>query len=227
MPTSKILLSALLAAASASSFAVNTVDLKVIGTIVPSACVPVFTGGDTLNYADIGAGTLSTTDFTYLGKRSTVLTLTCDEPTPVAVSTADIRPGSTPAGLPAFIGNAMGFAGLGNGHGFGLGLVDGKAVGSYIISLDKTTAFGDGNPVDNFHSDSLGASWIAGTFEVAASNITRYHSWGATGTVAPTAHTVIVQPIDVYAAINKIADLPALTDAVPLNGLATFTVHYL
>lgn len=227
MHTTKILLGTLLVAASASSFAVNTADLKVIGTIVPSACVPVFTGGDTLNYGDIGAGTLSPTDFTYLGKRSTSLTLTCDEPTRVAVSSIDGRAGSAPVGLAPFIGTAIGFAGLGVAHQYGLGLVDGKQVGSYIISLNKTTALGDGNPVNSFHSDSLGSTWVDGVFEVAVSDRDRLHSWGATGTIVPLAYTVIVQPIDVFAGLNKVADLPDLTDAVPLNGLAAFTVRYL
>jgi Protein of unknown function (DUF1120) len=226
MKLSKILLGTLIAAASTASFA-QTAELKVIGVITPSACTPVFTGGATIDLGKISAKSLNPTDFTYAAQGSTTLTITCDAPTRVAITTIDDRTAAgKPVGIGAFVSAAIGSTAINDAQTSAFTLVNGKQVGGYAARFAPGLATGDGAAVDTIASTN-GAAWALSTSGIVAQNNQRRHTWAVPGTLVPTAHTVIVQPITVDAVINKVANMPALTNDVPLDGQMTFSVVYL
>lgn len=222
---SKHLAASLLALACLPALA-QQADLKVIGGIVPQSCIPTFTGGDTLDFGDFSASTLSATAFTYIGTMDTQLTLTCaSAPARMAIrAPLDNRAASRVTGMAEFLAPKLGTTGAW-GNNFGLGLVDGKSVGSYLIQF-PAGATGDGASIDHIMSVDAGANWVAPASGLMTTNANRRESWADTGTLTPKAYTTVVQPIRVAVGINKTGDLPPLTARVPLDGLATFYVVY-
>lgn len=68
--------------------------LKIIGLITPAACMPTFTGGDTIDYGSIAAASLSPISANPLPPKSTQLSIACDMPMKFAVQAKDDRPGT-------------------------------------------------------------------------------------------------------------------------------------
>src|SRR5450830_689884 len=62
----KILLGVLIASSSSVSFALDRVELIVVGSTIPAACTPEFSGGGVVDYGNIGVTTLSATEITPL-----------------------------------------------------------------------------------------------------------------------------------------------------------------
>lgn len=220
------LLAAMLAAASVSAFAADSVDLKIIGTIVPTSCTPTLSGGGIVDYGNIPASTLAATGFTNLGRHDVIVGITCDQPAMVALKTIDNRAGTAPAGIANFISSAAN-----DSFAFGLGAVDGKNVGAFVLNQyfnpDINGVAGSGH---RMKSDDAGATWSdtytdgPGGFQKADGS--RLQSW-YTSTVTPTAITSVSQYYYLTTAINSRANLPSLNKAVPLDGLATFSLVYL
>lgn len=70
-----------LAAALLPSLAMaESVDLNVIGTIIPTSCIPAFAGGGTVDLRKISAATLNPTTQTLLPERDISLHINCDAP---------------------------------------------------------------------------------------------------------------------------------------------------
>ncbi|CAG4918904.1 DUF1120 domain-containing protein [Paraburkholderia gardini] len=217
------LLAALLAATSVGAFAADSVDLKVIGTIIPPSCTPTIAGGSIVDFGRISASTLSNTNFTVLPTKSTSLTVTCDAPTKIAVTVVDNRTGSTVPG----IANAIS-ANLNDSYAYGVGSVNGKNVGTYVINAPATGATGDGAAVDRIASLDNGQTWYAATsFSGNWRPVGLDLSWAPTGGSTPGAYTIISQPLNVSLGLNKISGMPALNQEVPIDGLATFSLVYL
>lgn len=215
------LLAALLAAASCGAFAADSVDLKVIGTIIPPSCTPTLSGGGIIDFGNIPAGSLSSTAFTVLPTKSTTLTVTCDAAVKVAVGTTDNRASSVVAGT----GAAMGLGS--ESYNYGLGAVGGKNVGSYVISTSGAgAATADGANVDDIQSVDGNVTWAAAGTGMQTPGVSTF-SWAPAGTTVPGAYATITQPLQIRAALNKKTDLPDLSQQVPLDGLATFTLTYL
>lgn len=73
----KTLLAALLAASAGSAVAdSDSIDIKVIGQIVPAACKPALSGGATVDYGTIKADTLKADAFTVLESKSLDFSIT-------------------------------------------------------------------------------------------------------------------------------------------------------
>lgn len=91
----KTLLAASLAAitlfSATSAFAVDSVELKVIGTISPVACTPALSGGGSIDYGDMKASSLAQDDYTVLAEKTLDFTLTCDGNAKVAVKVINGR----------------------------------------------------------------------------------------------------------------------------------------
>jgi len=229
MKTTTIRLAALatmLTAASFGAHAAETADLAVTGTIRPSACNVSLSGNGTVDFGTISALTLSETSATTLAERNLTLTITCDAATRVSLVSADNR--ASTANVSAGNAIANGF-GTGN-FVFGVGTVAGHNIGAYGIGINRGTATADGSSVDTLRSYDHGATW--GGFNDTdqswvVSGGRRAHSWAASGTTSPSAYSTIVQPLFVRLAIGPTSELPALTSAIPIDGLATLSLIYL
>ncbi len=121
-------------------------------------------------------------------------------------------------------GAAMGLAS--DSYNFGLGSVSGKNVGSFAISTVGSAPTADGAAVDPIQSVDGNVTWAAAGTGMQTPGVSTF-SWAPTGTVVPGAYTTITQPLAITAVLNKKADLPDLSQDVPLDGLATFTLTYL
>jgi type 1 fimbria pilin len=226
MKTTTIRLAALatmLTAASIGAHAAESADLAVQGMIRPSACNVSLSGNGTVDFGTISALTLSETEATVLPSRDFTLTVTCDASTTAGYSITDSRPGTA--------NSTAGSAVVNSGtHWFGLGDVDGMHVGAFRIMYDASTsqATADGGNVDAIYSQNGGAWTMRSDRNVwAQPGYPRLHSWAPTGTTAPGSYSTMVQPFTITAAIAPTSELPDLTNNIPLDGLATFTLVYL
>ncbi|MBE4810069.1 MULTISPECIES: DUF1120 domain-containing protein [unclassified Enterobacter cloacae complex] len=218
-------------AASAESVQVN-----VIGTIVPAACTPTLSGGGVVDYGNIKASTLSADAYTLLPVKSLDFAISCDAPARVALHAVNDRPGTLAGGE---VANGVGKAPVnvfGNTSGLypvvGLGLDGTKKIGGYGLTITGGTVTADGNPVDsitNAQNDGTGTWYSSGKGLGAGTPFSwtpRSISWAQTGTLVPVAFKTLAGKLDVQAYINKASELD-LSHAVKLDGQTTLEVVYL
>ena len=201
---------------SATSVLANTADLRVIGTIAPSACTPVFNGGATVDYGIIPNTSLSSTEQTTLAPKDIGYTITCNGPVPIYTSWSDGRSGTAVPG------------GADVRDNFGLGTHGGANIGRYTIRNIATASTGDGNPVRVIQRNTSTQGWFAASpdgGEVTAGG-TRNYSFAPVGTLVPGAYTVFVGSLRVTPTIAATSTLNMSTEVV-LDGLSTMTVNYL
>ena len=72
-------------ATSATAALADSVDVRVIGTIVPAACTPTLSGGGTVDYGTIKAQSLNATGYTTLAEKQLDFAINCDSPTKVSI----------------------------------------------------------------------------------------------------------------------------------------------
>ena len=222
----KTLLAVMLAATANHAFAAgDSVDVRVIGQIVPAACTPALSGGATIDYGTIKAETIAKDDFTVLPVKSLNFTLTCEAPAKVALTSVDSRSGTAvkPVGK-----SLLDVTIAANTTLMGLGQADGKNIGSYAMVIDGASTKLDGttNP-DGIVSPNKGKTWSKslsiGSWLGGSSSL---YSWANAGELQPVAFTTLTSTLKVQAAINKGSELD-LTKAVTLDGLSSVQVYYL
>ncbi|PYY90516.1 hypothetical protein DNK59_04055 [Pseudomonas sp. TKO26] len=208
---------AVLAATSGAVMA-DSVDVRVIGSIQPSACKPSLAGGGTLDYGIITPQSLKTSDYTILDKKQVQLAITCSAPTKVALVSRTGRPGTALDAMlqsPQDIAYAPGDL----GSAFGLGLANGKAIGGYNLFLNDVTADGTAVLTIRQHDDktwgSVDGNLVHGSMQ----------SW-TTGGNQPVSFTTLSGTISAQAYINKASELD-LSKPIQLDGLATLELVYL
>ncbi|CAG2127730.1 DUF1120 domain-containing protein [Cupriavidus plantarum] len=216
------LASILFAAASGAAFAAETADLSVKGVIKPAACNVTFAGGAIVDFGTIVASTLSATAPTILPSKETSFTISCDAATKVGWNTVDGRAGTanTAAGQ-AIFNNSTAW--------FGVGSVSGKNIGTYTIDMRGTsqTQTADGTNVDRINSHDSGATWANNASLATTNDAARVMSWAPTGTLIPGSYKNITQPLKITLGIGRTSELPALTQEIPIDGVATLMVKYL
>ncbi|RZT42712.1 DUF1120 domain-containing protein [Cupriavidus agavae] len=217
----------LLAAAAAFSASVatagSTAPFRVRADVLPVSCDVILANNGVVDFGVIPARNLSDNAFVMAGERSINLTLTCDAPAQVSITATDGRKGTAVAGMGAFL-----FPGAQNDQStFGVGSVDGKNVGGYVL-WRSTAAVADGGSTDFIASSDNGAVWQRGT---TATNAlipdARMHGWALTGTTMPGAYSTISQTYNIRLGLNSRNGLPPLTGDTAIDGLATITIHYL
>lgn len=208
----KALLGSLLLLSTTSAFAVDTADLRVIGTIAPTACTPTFSGGGTVDYGIIPTASLSPTINTVLAERSVSYTIHCDAPISIGTSWVDSRAGTKlhTTSLTAF----------------GLGLAGANKIGQYSIIQSQGGVTGDGGSVDLIQSDSATGPWILSTGGAQRNDGVRIQAYAPPGTLVPGAYTEYAGTLTVRATIAPTSTLD-LSSSITLDGLSTMTVRYL
>ncbi|MBC3209341.1 DUF1120 domain-containing protein [Pseudomonas sp. SWRI111] len=208
----KFLLGSLLAVSATSAFAVETADLRVIGTIAPGACTPVFAGGATVDYGVIPLASLSQTADTALGSRDVNYTISCNAPIAISATWSDARAAS--------VTNP-------NAARYGLGTHNGTNIGRYGVSYVVAGTTADGNPITLIQRANPTAAWTAGVNTIGTSpNGLLAVSFAKVGEVVPSAFSTYAGTIRVTTLIDPIQNLDTTTD-VALDGLSTMTVNYL
>ena len=218
---------AIIAAGINIAFA-ESVDVKVIGTIIPAACTPALSGGGVVDYGNIKASTLSADDYTTLPGKEIDFSITCDALAKVAINAVNDRPGTMAGVTEGYNGAAGTPVPLFGGGVMGVGLgLDGTAkIGGYAIQFDPEKMTVDGGSVEGIKNGGAGSdSWTASS-GFPFSNAVRYLSWAKTGELAPVAFKVLAGKLAVEAYINKASELD-LTHAVHLDGQTTLEVIYL
>lgn len=221
--SSKILAAAAAVAAIAASGAAQaqSVDVSVVGTIIPTACTPTLAGGGVVDFGKTSASTLNQTDFTLLKGKSVPFEIACDAPAKIALEFTDNRASSL---VPGVVNGITG--GLTDDNNFALGAHSGANVGGFTMAPTRTTYVADGNQVWPIRSDGSGG-WIRfnGKVSKAAGQLVSWSDVDADGSL-PVAFQNLSGMIGVHVALNKGEDLPLEND-VPLDGNATITLVYL
>ena len=217
-----VLLSALTTAllASFGAHAADTTELKVKGVIRPAACTPSFAGTNEVDYGTIAAKDIPTNDYKVLDEKILSFSVSCDASAKVTVSAIDNRASSAVPAATAKINSVFN-----SGYAFGLGAVDGKNIGGYVVRLVAGSFTGDNTSVDIIQSDNKGIGW-AKSEAISAFYKGRVQSFATPGTVVPKDYKVMTGSLAVQAALNKGSELP-LTQTIPLDGSATIEVKYL
>ncbi|TNV09877.1 DUF1120 domain-containing protein [Buttiauxella sp. B2] len=225
---------ALLAASVGNAMAADSVDVKVIGSIIPAACTPTISGGGVIDYGNIKASTLSADNYTALPEMQLNFSLVCDAPAKVALKAINGRPG-TMAGVTetAFNTGSVPVAIYGNASnaasGVGLNLDGTAKIGGYGVRIAAESSMADGIPVDtigqeNGYSTSGSYTKIPDGAVYGAGG--RIITWATPGSLTPVAFKVLSGKLGVQAYINKASALD-LTHVIHLDGLTTLEVVYL
>lgn len=208
----KALLGSLLALSTTSVFAVDSADLRVIGTIAPGACTPTFTGGGTIDYGVITIASLSQTAETALSPRSIGYTITCNAPIPISLTWGDSRGGSVTAPSAAR---------------FGLGTHSGANIGRYTIQSIVAGTLGDGAAVALLQRANPTTAWSPGSNTIFNANDGLLAtSFAEIGERVPNAYSTYTGTLSVITTINPLQGLDTTTE-ITLDGLSTMTVNYL
>lgn len=210
---------ALLAPMAAShASATESANLTVKGTLRPQACRPTVNGGKPVDFGTIPLNQLSATAPKVLPPRKFTLRIECHAPTRLMVLTHDNRQGTadTAAGDALIRAPQL---------WYGLGKVDGKAIGAYVVRRTMADpALGDGKKVAYLYS--LDSHYWYAVDEDHALPVMRAHGWTQPGSRSPDSFKTIVQPWELQLAIASKSALPA-GSAIPVDGLLTFTLEYL
>ncbi|MCS2155560.1 DUF1120 domain-containing protein [Scandinavium sp. H11S7] len=219
----KLLLVALIAAATSSAMAAPTTTLQVKGTLIMSACVPNLSNGGVVDYGNIGIGGLSATDTNQIGTKDITLTITCDAPAKVAFTMMDDRSDSLHALEVETADGTSSTSASAVSKEFGLGKTANNVnIGAYNVRVLDAITDGTSNA---YISKSTGGAWAVGSgFQSSTGDAMTTAALGAT--VTPVAFTTGVFPMQISAAIQG-ADVLAISDDTILDGQATISLVYL
>ncbi|GAA0364358.1 DUF1120 domain-containing protein [Serratia ureilytica] len=219
---------ALAVLATSTAVMAESIDVKVIGTITPTACKPTLSGGGTIDYGTINPNTLKRDDFTVLAEKQIDFAITCDAPAKVGLRSINNRP-STLAGVSNDdnYGNApVELLGRKNPPSYGLGLDNNKRIGGYSFNI--TSAKADGEKVKTIYKNDDQTSWNNSNWDLMMQwrpTQTTY-SWSKSNSTNPVAFTTLAGTLGAQAYINKASELD-LTKPVKLDGLTTLELVYL
>lgn len=214
---------------SSASVLAESVDIRVIGTITPTACNPSLSGGGTIDYGSISPKLLEKDAFTYLDIKSLDFAITCDAPAKVALRARSNRDG-TALSLDGKVWQVARdlplFGGQYDAHGLGLDS-NNKGIGGFGLRFQTDSITADSNKVDSIIKDGNGA-WKKspnGSL-IKGAGIERLYSWSKEGTVDPVAFTTLAGTMDVQAYLNKTSELD-ISKPIRMDGLTTLELFYL
>lgn len=229
---SKIVLTVLLAVMAGQVCAENdSIDVRVHGQFVPTACGIDVGSNATVDYGTIKAETIANDDYTMLAVKSLPLTISCEAPVKIALHTIDMR-GSSVVALTGKNWDVKVAPVPVGGSELGLGTSDGKKIGAWAMWMEPGAVKADGKTVDYIGTNtagnpSLDSSWTTPSSKTAWLALNNsYKSWAAPGESTPLAFTTLSGTLSVQAGINKGAELD-LNKAIHLDGMATIQVFYL
>lgn len=210
-----LLLPIVLGAIGGTASALPSVELKVKGTLRPSACTPTLSTDGVVDYGVIPVASLNPRYPTALSPRDMSLTVDCQEPASIALTVVDNRAMSRVPGMFDDTAGSIDFT-------FGLGMAAGHKLGGYRISFDAG-ATADGRRVSGIVSSDQGASWKGNIGYLRHTG--QYFSFSQDGVTAST-QKLLSAPLRVQAVINSGPNLPR-GEELQLDGSATIELKYL
>lgn len=213
--------------ASSIALAVDSVELKVIGTITPAACDLNIAGNGTVDYGNISSTDLVPATYYDLGIQSADLTVVCDAPVRFAIKAMNGRLESVVSdsqeGNNGFAPAPIDLFGTASVPAAGLGLDDKIKIGGFAARLSAVEV--DSSAADVIASLDGGTNWAASaTAHVTAND--QILSWATPSTIVPIAASSVTATLEVNAYLNKPEELN-LSKETGLDGLATIEIVYL
>lgn len=220
----------LLAMLPGSLSAAPTAEIKIIGTIVPSACQLALTNNGLLDYGKIAASSLKKDAFTPLGTLGMNINITCDAPMRVAIIAKSGRGASAvnkEGGLGEMVDPGITLGGITPGKAIaaGLGVHNGVGIGGYAMAILPAAHEADNKAAKLLASGNASGWAEANTAQPLLYGDTSYFSWSSDGK-QPSSHTTFLAGLNIQPYINKTSELD-VTKEVKLNGLATLELIYL
>ncbi|RON38947.1 DUF1120 domain-containing protein [Pseudomonas frederiksbergensis] len=195
----------------------ESVDLNVIGTIIPTSCIPAFAGGSTVDLRKISSGVLNKAKQTLLPVHDVSLHINCDAPAPVEVSVRDNRGSTKLPGIhddtgqndPALF--------------FGIGEINGTRIGGFALRHGIPEV--DNSPQTLLTRTLANPAWQLPSSSLV-SNAPALYSWGPDVASGPAASRHHGFPMSLLPVIGPSNALP-ISDEIPLDGSVTFDMFYL
>lgn len=187
------------------AFAASNTDLSVKGSITPSACAPLISGGGVVDFGKMSAKSLNADKYTSLPNQSMQLSVRCEGPTFFTLNTVDNRAGSS--------------ANHDHWHGLGMTPNDEKIGGS---TFHLYTPVADGSEARLITSTDGGVTWEP-TNQLNHQVLT---SVSRGNVLVPVAVRDFDAEIRLHTHVAP-ADSLTLLDEVPVDGHATLQLKYL
>jgi len=209
----KMKMIALAAVALTASAAANaSVTLNVTGKVIPPSCT-INLAESNLSLGGIASATLNADRPTALGSQSTSIEVICGSNSRVALMATDDRGGTVAADAVSTAHSAASAE-----QAFGLGAVDGKNTGAFVIALSNGVA---GDSQTGFINSQDGEEWAA-TDLLAPSMLTAWQGQNGEAATVRSANATLT----VNAAVVGTDELDLSKD-IDLAGKATIVLHYL
>ncbi|MEQ9899428.1 DUF1120 domain-containing protein [Pectobacterium punjabense] len=221
-------------AATSTSVMAESIDVRVIGTITPTACKPTLSGGGTIDYGVIPPASLKNDTFTVLEEKQVDFSITCDAPAKVAVNAIGTKAdtvtdtNNAAGGYDPFRGKlfdmpSVNVTGLGKSD-------DGKNIGGYGIRFVPDSYTVDGGRASLLVRQKASDEWDSlvhdnGSLFGVYSKLQQL-TWAEKGGKTPVAFKTVAGKLGVQAYITKTSELD-LSKPVKLDGLTTLEMHYL
>lgn len=218
MSTAFVLAYAVLPGIAAAS---TMVEMQIVTTIMPAACVPMLSGAGVVDYGTIPARVLKPGTFTELPAQSLSFNVQCDAAAKVVVRTIDNRAGTV---VPGIVANASGNGALDDNYNFGLGSAAGKNIGGYAIIFRPASFTGDYQQMQLLYSTDNGVTWQPSQNGFVAKN--QRIGWAKPGSNNVGSWRTISGTVTVQPYLNKPENL-SFSREILLNGSATIELSYL
>lgn len=200
--------------------AANSTNLKVTGTIRPSACTLTISAGGTVDYGTIARTELSASAPTALAEKSMAFVINCaSSASKTAIKLSDNRADTAVTGIIQSVDSS-----LSDKAAFGLGAVNGKKLGAYSVQIYAVS--GDSVLTTPYHRADSSAGWLKNVQISDHYFSGDQKSWGVSETSGPSAFKKISGYLNIRAVIDKLGSLPA-GDEIQLNGSSTLEFIYL
>jgi type 1 fimbria pilin len=196
-------------------------DLRVKGTIAPASCSFTLTNA-VIDYGRIDPNSLSATNYTKLGAKSTPYAIKCGShvKTKVGIKAVDNRASTK---IPNLMVSQFG-PNYTDRYQYGLGnTAKAQKIGGYVLHLRNSVA--DGRAVRVMGSNNNGGVWVPTSTEAVGNAATDLTSWH-TGNFVPFPMNTVSGNLEVHAVINKTSELD-LNSQINLDGQATLELRYL
>lgn len=205
-------------------------ELKVTGSIVPSACQLTLGNNGLVDYGKIPSTTLQRNAFTILRGIDVGFNIKCEAPARVAITAKSGRGASAvnkegALGELADPGITLYGVASGKASSAGLGLHNDKGIGGYVMAVHSGNFKAENNKVKLILSDNSVNWTVIEGFYPAFSESIQYFSWSSDGK-QPSSHTTFSGIFNIQAYLNKSTELD-LSKEVKLDGLATLELFYL
>ncbi len=196
---------------------VHATELRVIGTIVPDACLPAFSDQGVVDYGPVSSAEHGVVKI--LAKKSVALSVSCALPSRVAIRLIDNRDS---ADIPQM--QAVSARHRNKKHLFGLGTQTGRNAGGYIISFESAHPALPPPLLMESASNINATRWTLTSDNALRKNV--LYSWDAEHKIHPGGTLEFQATLGIQAVIDS-SDNTQVKDGSQLDGSITFELLYL